>query len=361
MASKQIDTDSILSGLNNNTSHPGAMQVGVAGYPQSPLEIPAEKVMTRGGKIESPKQRMMVHELDPKKCRRWRYYDRFEEWFTYEHCRDLIDDIGEREQEIPGIVRKLVDDPEGYEYEVIFGGRRHFAASYITEEWGIFKPFKALVKAISDQEAARLMDLENRKRADISGFERCVSLRQQMGRGPGYEPIFKTLNDLCVAIESRKKDGGSSNDDEASKTKAALSQMITAGEMNEIDELIGLFKGRRIKIPWSLAYHLMKKWNCGEDKVRKRISEKAKELKTTASDKAPEVILKELLAASEDPLESARVLYKKNLELNGKVAIKASATEKDLCLRISFKVIKQSNEESLLKLIKNAMSEASNT
>lgn len=363
MASKkQLDTDSILGGLDSEEISPDGFThpAEASGYPKSaPLDLPAERIMSGKRKSEPVKKRTMVLELDPRTCRRWRYYDRFEEWFTYEHCKDLIDDMHEREQEIPGIVRKLDSDPDGYEYEVVFGGRRHFSANYITEEKGTFKPFKAILKELTDQEAARLMDLENRKRADISDFERCVSYRQQIGKTPGYEPIFKTLNELRFAIESGKEDGESSNHNGKSLTKAALSQMIAAGELNEIEELISLFKGRRIKIPWSHAYHLMQKWNSDEDNVQARILAKAKELEASASGKTPEQILKDLLEASQEASNEPRTYYKEDLKLDGKVAIKASASAKDLSLKIPLKIIAKSDQEALLDLIKSAMLNAS--
>ncbi|WP_371837002.1 ParB N-terminal domain-containing protein [Microbulbifer epialgicus] len=317
-------------------------------------KLPAQKIMSGDKLRETTKKRTMVLELNPGICRRWRYYDRFDEWFTYEHCKDLIDDMYEREQEIPGIVRKLVDDPEGKEYEVVFGGRRHFSADYITSKKGVYKPFKAILKDISDKEAARLMDLENRKRADISDFERCVSYRQQIGKAPGYVPIFNTLNELREAIQSGE-DGESSNFNGKSFTKAALSQMTTAGELNEIEELISLFKGRRINIPWSYAYKLMKVWNSGDDSARNKILSRAKVLKDMANSKSPEFLLKELISATAATEVQSALPYKDDLKIGEKVAVKVRATNKDLSFKIPLKILDEHDDKSLLELMKKAM------
>tara|TARA_R110002072_G_scaffold303138_2_gene495464 strand:+ start:2963 stop:4054 length:1092 start_codon:yes stop_codon:yes gene_type:complete len=356
---KKIDTDSVLEGLDlDDISAEDVLSPNLAAdYPNpQPLDLPAERVMSGRRPKEPVKKRTMILELDPGVCRRWRYYDRFEEWFSYDNCRDLIDDMRLREQEIPGIVRKLNNDPEGYEYEVVFGGRRHFSADYITKQDGQIKPFKAILRDISDQEAARLMDLENRKRADISDFERCVSYRQQLGKTPGYEPIFKTLNELRAAIESDKGDVESSVGKQL--TKAGLSQMVTAAELNEIEELIRLFKGRRIHIPWSYAYNLMMLWNSENKGVRQSILNKANALVDESNDKSPEKIIKLLIAEAKEGVYKNLSLYKEDIKLNGKIAVKASASARDLSLKIPLKILEKADEDDLVKLIKLAMKNA---
>jgi ParB/RepB/Spo0J family partition protein len=356
---KKIDTDSVLEGLDlDDLSAEDVLSPNLAAdYPSpQPLDLPAERVMSGRRPKEPVKKRTMILELDPGVCRRWRYYDRFEEWFSYDNCRDLIDDMRLREQEIPGIVRKLNNDPEGYEYEVVFGGRRHFSADYITKQDGQIKPFKAILRDISDQEAARLMDLENRKRADISDFERCVSYRQQLGKTPGYEPIFKTLNELRAAIESDKGDVESSVGKQL--TKAGLSQMVTAAELNEIEELIRLFKGRRIHIPWSYAYNLMMLWNSENKGVRQSILNKANALVDESNDKSPEKIIKLLIAEAKEGVSKNQPLYKEDIKLNGKIAVKASASARDLSLKIPLKILEKADEDDLVELIKLAMKNA---
>ena len=354
-ATKKIDTDSVLEGLGLDEDTPENILHTEASHPYpetKALDLPSERVMSGRQKKEPTKKRTMVLELDPATCRCWRYYDRFEEWFSYDNCRDLIDDMRLREQEIPGIVRKLDNDPDGYLYEVVFGGRRHFSANYITENDGKLKPFKAILRDISDQEAARLMDLENRKRADISDFERCVSYRQQLGKVEGYDPLFKTLNELRSAIDVDTNEGRAPKGKQL--TKAGLSQMVTAGELNEIKELIGLFEGHRINIPWTHAYNLMMLWNSDTPEIKKSIVKKAEILKADANVKNPEFILKALQVSGEAK-QKKKSFYKEDLKLNGKVAIKASASARDLSLKIPLKVLEKADEEELLELIIQAI------
>lgn len=369
MKKQKVNTSALLAGLDGDldgvTDSLGNTNQDFA---PKPLELPAEKIMA-GRKNSEPKQkRTIVLELDPTRCKRWAYYDRFEEWFSYENCKDLIDDIRTGEQEIPGIVRKLENDPDGYDYEVVFGGRRHFAAQYIGETFNEFKPFKAILKELSDKEAARLMDLENRKRADISDFERCVSYRHQIGKTPGFDPIFSTLNELRAAIEAGGDSASEKDDDKEEAvgsngrklTKAALSYMITAGELNEIEELIVLFKGRRTAIPWTLAYKVMHQWNL--DGKREIILAKAQELMPVAKEKSPEELLKLLLSAvieSPPAKKEEKPFYKEDLKIAGKLAVKATANEKNLALTIPINMLKEVSEEEIMVLVKGIFAKVS--
>ena len=366
---QKVNTSALLAGLDGDLEGvTDSLGNSNQDFAPKPLELPAEKIMA-GRKNSEPKQkRTIVLELDPTRCKRWAYYDRFEEWFSYENCKDLIDDIRTGEQEIPGIVRKLENDPDGYDYEVVFGGRRHFAAQYIGETFNEFKPFKAILRELSDREAARLMDLENRKRADISDFERCVSYRHQIGKTPGFDPIFSTLNELRAAIEAGGDSASEKDDDKEEAvgsngrklTKAALSYMITAGELNEIEELIVLFKGRRTAIPWTLAYKVMHQWNL--DGKREIILAKAQELMPVAKEKSPEEILKLLLSAvteTKPEKKEDKPFYKEDLKIAGKVAVKATANDKNLALTIPMNMLKEVSEEELMALVKGIFAKVS--
>ncbi|MCQ8185996.1 ParB/RepB/Spo0J family partition protein [Parvularcula maris] len=122
------------------------------------------------GRIRDVRLRM----LDPKTCRMWEKHNRIYDLLTAENCADLINSIrAQGKQEIPAVVRRLKGDPEGYEYEVISGARRHFAVSYLREAENRKEIFYlAEVKDLADEEAFRFADLENRGRKDISDYER---------------------------------------------------------------------------------------------------------------------------------------------------------------------------------------------
>lgn len=329
---KQIDTGSLLEGLNEiSGSTKGDEASG------SEMALPALDVI-KSSAPQPTRKREMILSLDPRICRRWQYYDRFPEWFSYEHCSDIISDFRNgKEQEIPGIVRVLENDPEGFKYEVVFGGRRHFSAFFVTEETGKEFSFKATVRDISDQEAARLMDLENRKRKDISDFERCVSYRQQVGKTKGYTSLFGSYNDLLAMIEER-------DECDTSLSKAALSQMITAGELNEIKELICLFDGRRMQIPWSLAYHLVKEWNNKDGKGKEIIQDEIKLLSDNLEKMSPEAIIKRLLkAVASSKEEESKPRGEDVYEDGGRVIMKKTVSAKDVVLKIPLSLINDEN------------------
>lgn len=122
------------------------------------------------GRVRDVRLRM----VDPKVCRMWDKHNRIYDLLTPENCADLINSIrAQGKQEIPAVVRRLKNDPEGYEYEVVSGARRHFAVSHLREAENRKEIFYLIeVRDLEDEEAFRFADLENRGRQDISDYER---------------------------------------------------------------------------------------------------------------------------------------------------------------------------------------------
>ncbi len=123
--------------------------------------------------------------VDPSHCAMWARHNRAYDLLNEDNCRDLIDSIkSQGQQEFPAIVRRL-QAPGGVEYEVICGARRHFAVSWLRSH--NYPQFRYLVEVrdMTDEEAFRLADVENRDREDISDFERArdyaVALEQYYG------------------------------------------------------------------------------------------------------------------------------------------------------------------------------------
>lgn len=114
--------------------------------------------------------------VDPASCIMWERHNRAYELLSEDNCGDLIDSLkAQGRQEFPAIVRKLSEEgAEGREaeYEVICGARRHFAVSWLRAN--NYPQFLYLVEIrdLTDEEAFRLADLENRDRADLSDYER---------------------------------------------------------------------------------------------------------------------------------------------------------------------------------------------
>lgn len=114
-----------------------------------------------------------THELvDPARCRMWAGHNREYEALSEERCRDLIESLkAQGRQEVPALVRRLRSDPD-YDYEVVCGARRHWSVSWLrSHNYPDFR-FLIEVRDLTDEEAFRLSDLENRAREDISDFER---------------------------------------------------------------------------------------------------------------------------------------------------------------------------------------------
>lgn len=119
--------------------------------------------------------------VDPTRCRMWERHNRDYALLTEDNCRDLIDGIrSQGQQEFPAIVRPVDDDE--YDFEVICGARRHFAVSWLRAN--NYTQFKYLVEArqLSDEEAFRLADIENRDREDISDYERALDYADAVAR-----------------------------------------------------------------------------------------------------------------------------------------------------------------------------------
>jgi ParB family transcriptional regulator, chromosome partitioning protein len=119
--------------------------------------------------------------IDPSECRMWERHNRDYALLNEENCRDLIDGIkAQGRQEFAAVVRPI-DDPD-YKFEVICGARRHFAISWLRAN--NYTQFKYLIepREMSDEEAFRLADIENREREDISDYERAIDYADAIAR-----------------------------------------------------------------------------------------------------------------------------------------------------------------------------------
>ena len=152
--------DDVLSGLGDNAAKPEDR--GGARF------LKRSNALSESGEREEKTLRW----VDAAVCRMWEKHNRAYDLLTEDNCRDLIDGIrSQGQQEFPAIVRRLpVGDPA--EYEVICGARRHFAVSWLNAN--NYPQFRYLIEVrdLTDEEAFRLADIENRDREDISDYER---------------------------------------------------------------------------------------------------------------------------------------------------------------------------------------------
>lgn len=110
--------------------------------------------------------------VDPARCRPWRLHNRDLDHLNEESCRDLIDAfLSAKKQRIPAIVRRLQDDPD-HDYEIIAGVRRWWTVGWLREHHHPEYDYLVTIQHVSDEEAFRVSDIENRSRKDISDWER---------------------------------------------------------------------------------------------------------------------------------------------------------------------------------------------
>jgi ParB family transcriptional regulator, chromosome partitioning protein len=123
-----------------------------------------------GSKIKTP--RLLV---EPSQCKIWEKHNRDYSLLNETKCKDLIDQFKVTgKQEFPGIVR-LIEGEGDVKYEIICGARRFWTSQYLG--WKYFIE----IRDLSDEEAFRLSDIENRAREDISDYERALDYKKALG------------------------------------------------------------------------------------------------------------------------------------------------------------------------------------
>ena len=124
-----------------------------------------------------------VHELvDPARCRIWEAHNRDYAALNDQVCGDLIESMrAQGRQEVPAIVRRVKGDAP-VEYEVICGARRHWTVSWLRAH--DHPEFRFLIepRELSDEEAFRVSDLENRSRKDLTDYERAIDYARAIER-----------------------------------------------------------------------------------------------------------------------------------------------------------------------------------
>jgi ParB family chromosome partitioning protein len=115
--------------------------------------------------------------VDPARCRMWSRHNRAYSLLSADSCADLLESLrAQGQQEFPAVVRRVTDDPD-IDWEVICGARRHWSVGYLREVEHRDIKFLIDVRDLTDEQAFRISDLENRARQDISDYERALDYR----------------------------------------------------------------------------------------------------------------------------------------------------------------------------------------
>lgn len=133
--------------------------------------------------------------VDPARCRMWLRHNRRYDLLNEQRCADLIEGFkSQGKQEFPAIVRKVEGDPD-HDYEVICGARRHWTVTWLrANNYPQFK-FLIEVRQLTDEEAFRLSDVENRDRLDISEYERALDYKAAL------DLYYKTQKQMAERLE----------------------------------------------------------------------------------------------------------------------------------------------------------------
>jgi ParB family chromosome partitioning protein len=138
-----------------------------------------------------------VHELvDPARCRIWADHNRDYAALDEASCADLLESLrAQGRQEVPAIVRRVTDDP-AHDFEVICGARRHWSVTWLRRNGYPDLRFLVEPRELSDEEAFRVADLENRQRKDLSDYERAADYARALDRhyGGSQQRMLERLN-----------------------------------------------------------------------------------------------------------------------------------------------------------------------
>ena len=160
-----------------------------APQPEAPTRVPASILASRQSRMSELAAGAVVgravEQIDPARCRIWSEHNRDYAKLDEVRCADLIESFkAQGRQEFPAIVRRVSDEP-GIEFEVISGARRHWTVSWLRRN--NYSDFRYLVEVreLTDEEAFRVSDLENRAREDLSDIERARDYLKALDRHYG--------------------------------------------------------------------------------------------------------------------------------------------------------------------------------
>lgn len=232
-------------------------------------KFPAAEIHTSSGAGREIIKRISAKEVDPKKCRPWKFHNRDVSWLNSKDCQDLVDSISKNGQMEPGLVRALEDDPD-FDYEIIYGVRRWFACKQIPN-----KKYLVRITTADDKQCSVLMHVENADSKDITDLERACSFAQQLKSG-----IFKNQAEMGQAL---------------SMTKGHISKMVNAAEIFSHKVINELFPSKR-DISLRNAYKLSPFLKNLPDrkKIEKKASEILKQKNKAPAAKILNIIFKEV-------------------------------------------------------------------
>lgn len=157
--------------------------------PEAPTRMPVGILATRENRMAELASGAVVgravEQIDPARCRLWSEHNRDYGALDETRCADLIESFkAQGRQEVPAIVRRVRGVPD-IDFEVICGARRHWTVTWLrAHNYADFR-FLVEVRELTDEEAFRISDLENRAREDLSDIERARDYLRALERHYG--------------------------------------------------------------------------------------------------------------------------------------------------------------------------------
>src|SRR3546814_5332071 len=125
---------------------------------------------------------------------------------TEESCRDLIDAfLAAKKQRIPAIVRRLQGDPD-FDFEIVAGVRRWWTVKWLRDHHHPEYDYLVTIQSVTDEEAFRVSDVENRSRKDITDWERGIEYSRALAeRSEEHTSELQSLMRISYAVVCLKK------------------------------------------------------------------------------------------------------------------------------------------------------------
>lgn len=271
--------------------------------------------------------------VEPSDCRPWKFHNRDNVWMNVDKCQDLISSIRKNGQKVPIFARKIENDPDGKNWEIIAGRRRWFACNHL----GI----KIRVKATdaNDRECAILMNLENKDRNDISEFEDAISFKQQLEAN-----LFDSQDEMAIALDLKK---------------SKLSKMLSAAKIVEYKEIIDLFKDitlLKINPVYSLVL-LLEKNGINEELIIKKAQYMREVISSRKVPIKTNVIISELINSVDNQDNKKNITYK-TFKLDEKVIIKTSEiNSRKIVFELNKSNLNNFSSEEIKKVVLEALEE----
>lgn len=164
-----------------------------------------------------------IHEIDPEKVRVFVHRERDPEAFGR-----IVQSIKKRGQIHPGQVRKLKDDPDGYEFNLITGEGRLSAAQKLG------RPFRAFVEELTELETVGEFLIENLNKEPLPWHYKARLVQPELAAGKSVEEIAASLSLTPGHVMKFKR--------VLDKTAPDLERDVAAMPMNEAEVFTALPK-----------------------------------------------------------------------------------------------------------------------